>query len=94
MKHHILVKLTEKAKAQPELYDEVEKLFSQSTEIAGVHGVCVSKNIVDRPNRYDLMIVIDMDRSALDAYDSSDMHLRWKREFSSRILQKAIFDCD
>ena len=42
----------------------------------------------------DLMIRIDMDKEALPAYAASEPHLRWKKEYGSRIAKKAIFDCD
>ncbi len=94
MKHYILVKLTDEAKARKGLFDEVERLFMRSTELAGVHSVSVCGNIVARPNRYDIMIVITMDREALEAYDSSAMHLEWKEKYGSCVAQKAIFDCE
>ena len=42
----------------------------------------------------DLMIVLDMDPSALPLYDASAPHLQWKRDFADRIAKKAIFDCE
>lgn len=49
-------------------------------------------NCIDRPNRYDLMITIDMDEEALAAYDASDPHHEWKETFGDLIEKKAIFD--
>ena len=51
-------------------------------------------NVVDRPNRYDLMIRLTMDTPALTAYDASEAHHRWKELYGPLIAQKAIFDCD
>ena len=48
----------------------------------------------DRENRYDLMIVLDMDKDAPGAYDVSEPHLRWKAEYKDKIKKKAIFDCE
>ena len=71
MKHDILVKykpeITKERKA--ELIPEIRELFEHTTEIPGIRGVRVMPNVVDRENRFDLMIEIDMDREALDAYD-------------------------
>ena len=40
------------------------------------------------------MIILDMEKEALAAYDVSEPHLRWKKEYGDRIEKKAIFDCD
>ena len=45
-----------------------------------------------RENRYDVMIVLEMDRDALPLYDDSEMHHRWKGEFGGLLEKKAIFD--
>ena len=93
MKHHIIVKFTEgtdvKALAAP-----VKTIFDETLSIPGVHGVDVKLSNSDRANRYDLMIVMDMDKDALPAYDASAPHHRWKNEYGDRIAKKAIFDCD
>ena len=47
---------------------------------------------VDRANRYDLMIVLDMDKDALPNWDASDIHHRWKDEYGGLLEKKAIFD--
>ena len=38
------------------------------------------------------MIVLDMEKDALALYDASEMHHRWKDEFSPLLEKKAIFD--
>ena len=45
-----------------------------------------------RDNRYDVLIVLDMERDALPLYDGSAPHHRWKEEFGPLLAQKAIFD--
>lgn len=47
---------------------------------------------MDRDNRYDVLIRLDMDREALSLYDVSAMHHRWKDEFMPLLEKKAIFD--
>ena len=93
MKHHILVKFTEGTDAAA-LLEPIRALFAQTLELPGVHGLELKPNCVDRPNRYDLMIVMDMDREALPVYDVSEPHLQWKRDYADRIAKKAIFDCE
>ena len=53
----------------------------------GRYPACVA-----RENRYDVMIVLEMDRAALVRYDESEMHHRWKDEFGGLLEKKAIFD--
>ena len=93
MKHHIIVKLTEGTDARA-LAGPVQKIFDETLSIPGVHGVDVKLSNSDRTNRYDLMIVMDMDKEALPAYDVSEPHIRWKTEYGDRVAKKAIFDCD
>lgn len=93
MKHHILVKWREPADRET-LRREAEAVFADALSIPGVHDLTLLPNVVDRPNRYDLMIVLTMDPEALPRYDESEPHRRWKAEFGDRIAQKAIFDCD
>ncbi len=47
---------------------------------------------MDRDNRYDVLIRLDMDADALPRYDVSAMHHRWKDEFGPLLEKKAIFD--
>ena len=94
MKHDILVKykpeVTKERKA--ELIPEIAELFGHTKEIPGIHDVTLYPNVVERENRYDLMIEIDMDREALEAYDSSVWHRQWKEQYGSLLASKAIFD--
>lgn len=94
MKHNILVKyipeVTKQRKA--ELIPEIRELFEHTTEIPGIHSVRLCPNIVDRENRYDLLIQIDMDQEALEAYDHSVWHRQWKEQYGSLLEKKAIFD--
>lgn len=93
MKHYIIVKFTEGTDTAA-LAGPVRELFAETLAIPGIHGVQVHLSCTDRPNRYDLMIEMDMDREALPAYDASEPHLRWKKEYGDRIASKAIFDCE
>lgn len=75
MKHCILAKFTPAAKAQrAALLPRIREIFSAAADIPGVHGAEVIPNCVDRDNRYDVLIRLDMDREALSLYDVSAMH--------------------
>ena len=94
MKHDILIKykpeITKERKA--ELIPEIKALFEHTTEISGIHGVTLYPNVVERENRYDLLIEIDMERDALEAYDCSVWHRQWKDQYGDLLAKKAIFD--
>lgn len=94
MKHCILVKYTAEVDAakKEELLLEIKTLFSGLTSIEGIHGVEVIPNVVDRPNRYDLLIRITMDPETLPVYDDSEPHHIWKRDYACYLEKKAIFD--
>lgn len=90
MKHCILVKFKKEYNWKSEL-DNIKRIFN-SIDIEGVNFVEYITNCIDRENRYDLLIRIDMERSALPLYDSSSNHHEWKDTYSENIEKKAIFD--
>lgn len=93
MKHCILAKYTAAAyERREELLGRIRELFSVAGDIPGVHGAAVYPNCVVRSNRYDVLIVLDMEEAALPLYDESPMHHRWKDEFGALLEKKAIFD--
>lgn len=92
MKHYIIAKYTPEVSDKTALLPRIREIFSVAGEIPGVHGAEVYPCCIDRSNRYDVMIVIDMEKEALPAYDESAMHHRWKDEFSALLEKKAIFD--
>lgn len=94
MKHHIIVKWNDGVTDKKAIAEQVRTLFSGCAGISGVACAELYENCVDRENRYDLMIVIDMESDALAAWDASELHKRWKRDYGSLIERKAIFDCD
>lgn len=91
MRHHILVKWKEGYRAD---VTEIRRLFEETLEIPGISCVSVHPNVVDRANRYDLLILVHMEKQALEAYDACEAHHRWKDEYGQFIEKKAIFDCE
>ena len=93
MKHYIIVKFADGTNYRA-LEKPVRGMFEQTLSIPGIRGVDVRLSNSDRPNRYDMMIVMDMEKDALPAYDVSEPHLRWKSEYGGLVTGKTIFDCD
>ena len=94
MLHHILVKWKERPADPAPMYAAIHALFQETLAIPGVHKAELIPNIIDRPNRYDLLIRIDMDVDALPAYDDSEPHHRWKEDYGHLLDKKAIFDSE
>ncbi|MCI1723503.1 MAG: hypothetical protein LKM41_12100 [Lachnospiraceae bacterium] len=94
MKHDILVKYNETVTDKKAMEAEVRNLFQGVLSVEGVHGVAVIPNTVERPNRYDLLIEIEMEPSALSAYDECETHKQWKKNYAQYLEGKAIFDHD
>ena len=90
MKHCILVKFIKSIDWQSEL-SKIATIFD-SININGVHKTEYLVNCIDRDNRYDLLIRIDMEKEALEKYDMSENHHIWKESYSKYIEKKAIFD--
>ncbi len=93
MKHCILAKYGPEAYSRREtLLPHIREIFAPAAELPGIHRVAVYPNCVARDNRYDVLIVLDMEPEALPLYDASAPHRLWKEEFGPLLAQKAIFD--
>ena len=94
MKHCIMAKFADRTVLTEEFLNELKRLFAPCDAIEGVHGVRLISNCVDRENRYDLLIMIDMERDALPRWDASDLHAAWKKDYGALLQSKAIFDAE
>lgn len=99
MYHCILVKWNEsapkgvdKAAEYEAFLGEIQAVFNELLTAPEIHGVDLIRNVIDRPNRYDLMIRIDMEEEYLPVYDASAPHKKWKAGYGQYIEKKAIFD--
>ena len=94
MKHCIIVKFIPdiSKKIQKSFIEQIQELFDNTKEIEGVHDIKIFKCCVDRDNRADIMIEMDMEKEALEEYDKSQWHLLWKQEYGRFIDTKTIFD--
>ena len=94
MKHHIIAKFTESVTKEEKarLLPEIQELFNHCLSIDGITKVEVIPNVIDRPNRYDVIIAITMTEEALPVYDECEWHKIWKKEYGSLLSAKAIFD--
>lgn len=91
MRHYIIVKFRPEVDWHA-LVEPIRDLFLGSLEIEGVAGVRVYPSGSDRENRYHLMIEMELTPAALTAYDSSELHLRWKDIYGPLLESKVIFD--
>ena len=94
MTHYIIVKFQDTVSIKEELISQINDLFSHATEIPGIHQVHIFSSCIDRTNRHDLMIKMDMDADALNVWDSSEIHQKWKDDFGKYLAAKTIFDCN
>lgn len=94
MKHLILAKFKPEytAAQKAAMLPDIRRLFEKTLSISGITDVQVFPNCVDRSNRYDLMIQMTMDRSALESYDACVWHREWKERYGDMLEKKAIFD--
>lgn len=96
MRHFIIVKFNDdlSKRAKEEIIENAKNLFAPIIQQAGIKSVIFHTSCIDRPNRYDLMIEITMEKEALCSYDDCEIHHKWKNDFSKFIKSKAIFDCE
>lgn len=91
MQHYIIVKWKEAAEKKI-LSEKVRTLYADATKIEGIHKVIIKDNVTPRDNRYDVMIILDMNADALPIWDASELHKQWKSEYGDLIEKKCIFD--
>lgn len=94
MFHYILVRYNDQATNREDLRQEIAALFDRALELPGVEEVQLHSAVIESPTRYDLMIVMRMQKDALAAFDASPIHREWKERFARYIDAKAIFDCE
>ena len=94
IKHHILVRWNSLVQDKKTILVEVQNLFNELLVFKEVSNVELIENIVDRPNRFDLMICITMERDFLPIYDASKQHHEWKENYVKFVENKAIFDSE
>lgn len=96
MKHCIIIKYNETVSPELKqaLIPEIQALFDNTVSIEGIHKVTLKPNVINRANRYDLIIEIEMNPSALPFYDDCEWHHIWKNDYSKYLASKAIIDID
>lgn len=92
MKHCIIAKWNESVTDKPAMLARVRALFAGAAPVDGVSGMVIHENCIARDNRYDLMIVVEMEKAALPNWDASEIHHQWKDQFGGMLEKKAIFD--
>ena len=92
MKHCILVKWSDEIKDKHEFVKTVKSVIDKLLIIEGIHKIDYVENCIERSNRYDLLIRIEMDKEVLPIYDASAPHLEWKEKYGKFAEKKAIFD--
>lgn len=90
MKHLIIVKFKEEI--SDKIIADIDTLFKKALQIDGIYDIHIYKNIIALSNRYDLIIEIEMEKEALKLFDSSEIHHKWKEQYSPYIESKIIFD--
>ncbi|MCQ2592258.1 MAG: Dabb family protein [Treponema sp.] len=94
MKHCIVVKFVPEVdeKVKADFIPQIKQLFENTKEIDGIYDVQVLTNCIHIANRADIMIVIDMEKTALPDYDQCQWHQLWKHEYGRFIQSKLVFD--
>ena len=94
MLHRIIVKYTPLVTDRDTFAEEVLGIFKPLETMDGIRRVGIVKGLPLAENRWDLMIEIEMEKSALPAYNESAPHKKWKTEYACFVEKKAIFDCE
>ena len=93
MTHYIIVKFNENTEKKS-IINPIKELFQKASTIKEVEKVDIYESNMDLPNRYDLMIKMDLSKAALEEFDNGEIHREWKECFGKYIASKTIFDCE
>ncbi len=93
MTHYIIVKFNENTE-KDKIIKPIIELFNKATAIQGMNNINIFESNMDLPNRYDLMIKMDLTQEALKEFDNGEIHKKWKENFGKYIMSKTIFDCE
>ena len=93
MQHYIIVKFNENIEKE-EIINPIKELFKRTNQIKEINKVEIFESNMNLPNRYDLMIKMELSPRSLYEFDNSDIHKEWKEKFGKYIMSKTIFDCD
>ena len=94
IKHFIIVKWNSLVCDKKALLPDIQSIFDKLLVYKEVKFVKISENVIDRSNRYDLMICIEMEKEFLSTYDQSEPHHEWKEKYGKFVENKAIFDSE
>lgn len=93
MKHYIIVKFNGNVEKE-KIINSIKELFQKAMHIKEVIEVDIYESNMDLPNRYDLMIKMNLSKKALEEFDNGKIHKEWKEKFGKYIINKTIFDCE
>ena len=94
IKHHIIVKWNSFVKDKKAFLQDIQGIFDKLLVYKEVKSVKILENVINRSNRFDLMICIEMEEQFLPTYDASEPHHEWKQKYGKFVENKAIFDSE
>ena len=94
IKHHILVKWNSLVRDKKSFLPDIQSIFNKLLIYKEVSNIKIIENVIERPNRFDLLIMIEMEKEFLPTYDLSESHHEWKEKYGKFMENKAIFDSE
>ena len=95
MKHLVIVKWNELVSDKKAMQDEVLALFNEAkNENPEIKDVRIVLNVVNNPNRYDCIFVVELDQKDLGVWVNCSQHVKWKEDYTKYLAGKAIFDME
>lgn len=92
MNHYIIIKFKEDSEKEI-LIKEVSDLFDKANSIEGIRKVEVFTNSIKKPNRFDMMIKMSMNKKILKVFEDSEIYHKFEKKYKDSILSKTVFDC-
>ena len=78
MQHYIIVKFNENTEKE-KIINPIKELFKRTNKIKEIKKLEIFESNMNLPNRYDLMIKMELSQKALNEFDNSDIHKDGKK---------------
>ncbi|MCF0150329.1 MAG: hypothetical protein HUJ80_02855 [Firmicutes bacterium] len=94
MKHLVMVKWNETVADKKALQQEVYELWCRALENKEIRKIDMHVNLLNKPNRYDVMYVVELEPQDMDVWADCQPHQIWKTDYAKYVESKAIIDLD
>lgn len=89
-----MVKWNETVADKKAMAEEVYQLWCKGLENKEIRKITKHENLLEKPNRFDVMYVVELDPADMQVWVDCEPHQIWKNDYAKYVEAKAIIDLD